>query len=161
MREQQGVAESSDKRRLRAGSNIISVVSLVFVAFSIFGILNPMDGEEVLTGVTYQELESSTPGVAQTIQHYNTGIWLMVDGLAILMAVLAWKGLRQGSRLALYVIAWSAVVFLISLLGGHVFVSHPGLAHWGPPAALTLVLLAGVALAARPVMSSEDRAALP
>jgi hypothetical protein len=145
-------------RRLTTGWILVFAVSVAFILFSVVGILNPLRGEEELTNITYEELEATNPGLADTIWHYNTGIWIIVDGVAVLMAALAFTQLRHGSRQAWFTILWLAIVFVASILAAHLPVGHPGVGHWGPPVVLTGILIIGLWVASKPVLSARHEA---
>ncbi len=147
--------EPSANRRLRAGSVIVFGTAIVLAVFSVVAVFAPMRGEEELAGTTFADLQASNPGFARVVWHYNAGIAVLVLGLSVLVAFLAWKELSRGSRTAWFTILFIGVTIAVALLAAHVGISHPDVTHWGPPIVLPILLLIRLAISAKPVLSGS------
>lgn len=145
--------------RLRGGIAIILLAIVLLMVVLAITFFNPMRGEEEFAGTTFAEIETNDPQLAKVIWHYNAALTVTWFGLGATAAVLAFKALPARSRIAWYAIGGIGLLSLVTLLISHAPPGHPSVDHWGPFLAVTLVLLAGLALAARPVLgrSPEPR----
>lgn len=139
--------------RLRVGWLTVLAIAVVFMIFSVIVVVTPLRGEEEYTGTTFSDIRSSNPQLANVIWHYTAAIGTIAFGTNLLIALLAWKGLSKGSRVAWYSTLLVAVTFAVSLVVAHVPIGHPSFEHWGPPVVLTAALLVGLAISAKPILS--------
>lgn len=137
--------------RLGVGIAIILLATVLLMVVLAITFFNPMRGEEEFAGTTFAELEANDPQIAKVIWHYNAALTVTWFGLSATAAVLAWKALPARSRIAWYAIGGIGLLSLVTLLVSHVPPGHPSVDHWGPFLLVTLVLLAGLALCARPI----------
>ena len=150
----------SDKR-LRVGRTIIMLTSVFMMVASVVVGLNPLPGEEAeFCRVTFQELESSDPRMAQMIWHLNTAVVTMVFGASVLVFLLAWRSLSNRSILAWYAILTLNLTFISAQLIAHlpIFIKHGmHFNHWFLPFSIILLQSGGLAITKKPVFRRVDR----
>lgn len=142
-------------RSWHAGWIIVFGTAVAFMIVAVITVLTPLRGEEELAGLTFAELQAENPGLAAALWHVNAGIGVIVFGVSFLVAVLAWRGLARGSRSAWFSVLIVGVTFAVAIVVVHGAIGHPSFAHWGPPLLLTVAMLIGLGLAAKPVFSAS------
>ena len=98
-----------------------------------------------IAGMTYDELRSSNPGVADYIDFFRLNLGLFLLGFAVFTMAVAWKSFRKGEKWAWYVL-WSLP--LIFGLGAATNLSAGGVG-WPLLTALGITSLAGLLLPIR------------
>lgn len=148
----------SRSRSLLAGQVVIIAIGIIFTIFSVRIVFTPMIGEEEYVGISFKDLQATNPKLANSLWHYSTAIGIIVAGVNLLIAMLAWKGLSKGSTLARY--SWLSMLilsltFAVALLLAHVPIGHIGFAHVGIQSILTLLYLVGLGVSAKAVFSKQ------
>ncbi len=146
---------------LRAGWIIVFVVGLAFMAIAVNTALNPLSLEEDFAGTTFAELQAGSPQLASIVRHIYVALGVLFFGANLLVVVLAWQGLRCGSRLAWASLLVLGVTFLALLLLAHVPIGHTESTHFWVPTTLAVVYLVGLGLAAKPVLSAGGEGSAP
>lgn len=146
-------------RSLLVGRAMISAIAVVFMIFSVIVAATPLRGEEEYVGMTFRELQTANPRLANTTWHYTAGIGTLIFGVNLLIAILSWKGLSRDPGLAWLSILILTLTFLLGLLIAHVPIGNTSFSHVGIPSILTLLYLVGLAVSAKPALSKRAKTA--
>ena len=122
------------------------------MAFSVIDASTPLLGEEQYVGKTYSSLQVTDPQVANIIWHDTVLFGMSLFTISLITAILSWRELSRGSRLAWYVLLLWGLGFFIAALVAHVPIGDTSFSHTGPATILLIVYFAGLALSAKSVL---------
>lgn len=142
--------------RMRIGRATVLFAGVVLMVISAVIAVTPLPGEEDYAGVTFRELQANNPSLAALIWHDYAGFGILLFGVSLLAVVLAWKGFRMGARLAWTSLLVLGLTILAFVLVAHLPIGH-NFVHYGPVLILALILLGGLATAAKPVFFAGAR----
>ena len=144
--------QRSKNGKLRAGWIITFLASVAFMAYSVIDASIPLLGEEQYVGKTYASLQVTDPKVANIIWHDTVLFGISLFAISLIMAVLSWRELSRGSRLAWYVLLLWGVGFFIAALVAHAPIGNTSFSHVGPATILLIIYLVGLGISANSVL---------
>lgn len=152
-----GTDHPADDRQRRWGSILIALAGLFTIGHGLVFLYRTYftagfeAGVHTLDGLTHTELAASSPEVASYVTHVHVALAGSFVALGLVVAILAWYGVRRGSRWAWTTALVAPVVFLVPSLGVHQTVAfdYHTLVHLGPAAIGVPLLVAGLVLAHR------------
>jgi hypothetical protein len=148
-----GVVSSS---ALKAGWIVTFAGSLAFIVYGILDTLIPLWGEEPYDGMTYAQLQQTAPKLANLFWHDSVLYGSAIVAASVITAILSWRGIARGSKLAWGLVMVWAVALFVSGLVAHGAIGDTNLSHVGYATILLVVLFVGLALSSRPIFSSRS-----
>jgi hypothetical protein len=131
---------------LRAGWMITFTACVAFIMYGIFDMLIPLWGEESYDGTTYAQLVSSQPKLANLFWHDSVLYGSAIVLVSLMIAILAWRDISRGSKLAWALASLWTVGLFVSGLVAHIAIADTSFSHVGYATILLLVLFTGLGI---------------
>ncbi len=147
---------SGTDRWLKAGWIIVFISAIAFMIFSIFDASTPLLGEEQFAGTTYANLQTTSPKIANIIWHDTVLFGLSLFTIFAVVAILSWRELSKGSRLAWYLLVFWGPGYLVAALVAHVPIGDTSPSHTALPTALLIVYFIGLLVSGKAILSETS-----
>ncbi|MGX9902241.1 hypothetical protein ACW0JT_24940 [Arthrobacter sp. SA17] len=140
--------------RLRAGSALMTLAGLAFVAYAAVFLTLNFTGTFLELGIGPEqvdkgkaEVEAFSPQLYHYISHLHIALSGFIAATGLALAGLSWYGVRRGERWAFGTAVIVTVVGLVVALPAHYPWGLATLGHLGPVYLAVLIFFAGVAAA--------------
>jgi len=141
---------------IAAGGAATFLYGLVFVVLNFTSFIE-IGLSSTLVGTSAGALQAQNPALYNYISHLQVNLAAFVMGYGLLLAALAWFGIRRGERWALWTAFGSYILGLIVALPIHYVYGLAALGHVGPFYLVTVAVLVGSWLAYRGIGSTSAR----